>query len=196
MPRIYLLLILSLLALGGYWFLTTGTAPTVSKPSLPNPPVPLETPPVPPAPNRPEIGPPSASVELKIAHDEIATQVVAEVERALRPQHAAFAIYSANGKRLGCLLVESNDYFYRLDAGLKKERFPVLLAKPFKEPPEPMARTFSTYRSLAKRGMQYDSRGMDRLIILACPAADWASLRLEYLGPTPDEKPDAEALEF
>lgn len=134
-----------------------------------------------------------------IADNEIARAVLREIQRVVRPGRAAWALFDDGQRRLACLLVENAGHFYQLDYGLKPENFAALRSGKFTAPnsAEPISKTISIYRSLAKRAMHYRATGEDRLIVLLCPADEWPSLDLQYAdfnpGPLPgdgDLQPD------
>jgi hypothetical protein len=132
---------------------------------------------------------PSRTAIALIAHNDLADAVRLEVERMTRPKSAALALFDNGTNRLACLLVDSDIRYFQLDYGLRSENLAALKAGLFQEPPEPVAKTISRYRSVAKRAMHYRSTGEDRLIVLLCPAGEWPALNLTYSEFAPDALP-------
>ena len=110
-----------------------------------------------------------------------------------RPKRAAFAVFTDGRARLACLLVDYPEHYYQLDYELKPENFALLKSGNFMPAPDPVLKSISIYRSLAKRAMNYRPTGEDRLMIVLCPVAEWDRLDLRYSefkpAPLPGDQP-------
>lgn len=124
-----------------------------------------------------------------IATDDLSRKVRTEVERLTRPNPTALALFDDGNKRLACLLVDNPEHYYQLDHGFQPGQFAALDLGSFQIPPEPVAKSISRYRSVAKQAMGYRATGEDRLIILLCPASEWPALDLTYRDYEPGALP-------
>ncbi len=139
---------------------------------------------------RPEPGPPAplatpASEPIKFTDHAHAAPILRAVERVSRPGHSRVAVQRANGGEWVCILVDGPEPYCDLDAGLARSDLPGLAERGFREPPPPIRRQMSIYRSLAAKAIDYDRVRGDRIIVLFCPQADWPALRLHWPPPTP-----------
>jgi len=124
-------------------------------------------------------------MHLEVRADSLAESVVREVERVTRPRQCRLALATRGDARLACLIVEGDDYYYQLDSGLRPEDFACLRQFDFQEPPPPLQKTLSIYRSLSKTALGYRASAGDRLIILLCPKRVWPELKLECINFNP-----------
>lgn len=136
------------------------------RPDLPPPPLPAA--PVAPAGNAP----------MEFTAEGANADIVRAIEKVVRPGRALVASISRDGARWICILVDADQRYYELDLGLQPEIFPSLRESGFAPPPDPISRTMSIYRSVAKRPMNYQESRGDKIIILLCPRDDWPGLSL------------------
>jgi hypothetical protein len=131
---------------------------------------------------------PVASAEpapLRFTNEGLAGKMAEEVERIVRPRHAAAALSVRQGGRLACILVEGpgSEKYFELDRGLSAADFAFLEQQGFIPPPAQVSRTMSRYRSVAKMAMNYED-ACDHMIVLVCPQEQWNLLQLK-LGEAP-----------
>ena len=102
------------------------------------------------------------------------------VQLVVRPRRALAALCPQTNGRFACILVEATgpEHYVELDAGLRQEDFPFLKQFGFVAPPPQTSRTMSIFRSVSKTAMNFHEELGDRMIVLMCPAGDWAALRI------------------
>ena len=121
---------------------------------------------------------------MNFGTEEEAGPVTVEVERVVRAGRAATALARPGGEaRWVCILVDAEERYYELDSGWSPGDFPDLTAAGFRPPPEPVSRTMSIYRSVAKPAMGYRADRGDRIVVLLCPKAAWGELHLRWPAP-------------
>ena len=109
------------------------------------------------------------------AQTNSAAAITKAVGRVIGPGRAATAVCaSVKGAQWVCVLVDSPQKCYELDAGWAVSDFPVLDAMGFQPPSGPVSRTMSIYRSAAKKAVGYSRDRGDRVAVLLCPRELWS----------------------
>ena len=127
-------------------------------------------------PNLPPIKP--GTEPMLFNREGLTGRISREVERVTKPSQ--IALYAHGKSRWVCILVDNDERFYTLEEGWHTENFPILAKGNFKQPPAPILRTMSIYRSLAKTEMDYSRENGDGIIVLLCPKDAWTELNLDW----------------
>ena len=141
------------------------------------------------APPQPGAGPPTAEPgaakagtpeSMVFSREGINAGIAQAVEQVCGKGNSLIAVSPRGEARWICIVAPEERRYYRLDEGLRAEDFPALADGNFVEPPEPILRTMSIYRSVAKTAMGYRADKGDRIIVLLCPKTDWPMLKLQW----------------
>ena len=125
-------------------------------------------------------GLPAKLEPMVFSREGLNAKVTQAVEQVCGKENSLVSLLPRGEARWICIVVREDQRYYQLDDGLTPEDFPALARMTFAEPPEPVARTMSIYRSVAKTAMGYRADRGDRIIVLLCPKENWPGLQLQW----------------
>jgi len=106
--------------------------------------------------------------------------IVAEVERVVGVGRCLAARITRKDATWICILVDDVGPWMGPEPNWPRSLFPELETFKFEEPPPPVMRTLSIYRSVVKQSLKWTER--DRLLVLVLPKDRWDQLRLRWPG--------------
>ena len=185
MRAFILIVLLATLAAALYLVLHSPSARAPSPPSSPPiQPAKIETPPPQPAsgftPPERNAGQPVKLEPMVFSREGLNAKITQAVEQVCGKESSLVSLLPRDEARWVCIVVHEEQRYYALDDGLTPEDFPVLAQGNFAEPPGPILRTMSIYRSVAKTALGYRADRGDRIIVLLCPKKDWPALNLNW----------------
>ena len=130
--------------------------------------------------DRGKINAPPPPEAVRFAREGKAGALTIALERILDEGRARVAMTSRGDARWVCALIDAEKRYAGLDGGLRVGDVPVLKEQGFSEPPLPVAKTMSIYRSHAKTAIDYRRKRGDLVVVLLCPKAEWEQLRLNW----------------
>ncbi|HEY3322875.1 MAG TPA: hypothetical protein VGP72_20645 [Planctomycetota bacterium] len=120
------------------------------------------------------------SPAMSFSREGPSAKIIQAVEQVCGSGNSQVSWLPRGAARWICIVVQEEGRYYSLDEGLTPQDFPALDAGNFAAPPEPILRTMSIYRSVAKTPLGYRAEQGDRIIVLLCPKKDWATLDLSW----------------
>jgi hypothetical protein len=179
--RALLLIVLAVL-LAAAFFLVRNSAPSPA-PIRPAQSAKIADPPPPSAgvsAAEPDSSQPAKSAPMAFSREGLNARIIQAVEQVCGKENSQVSVLPRGAARWICVVVQEEQRYFSLDEGWAPQDFPALAAGNFSAPPEPILRTMSIYRSVAKTALGYRAEQGDRIIVLLCPKKDWPGLNLRW----------------